>query len=265
MLIDWFTVGAQALNFLLLIWLLKRFLYKPVLDAIDAREKKIAARIADAEQREKQAQQEQADFQRKNAAIDQQRADLLRKVAEEAEVERTNLMEAAKKAADALSTQRNEALRNESRDLASAIQRRTRGEVFAITRSTLKDLASADLEERMCHVLIGRLQAMDEKTKALLTAALRSTAEAPQVRSAFELPETERTALQQAVNKTFGTQAALEFTTAPDLVAGIELSANGQKIAWSIADHLGWLESSVEELIRRSGSDAGAPIPAKAP
>ena len=37
MLIDWFTVGAQALNFIILVWLLKRFLYKPILDAIDAR------------------------------------------------------------------------------------------------------------------------------------------------------------------------------------------------------------------------------------
>ena len=48
MLIDWFTVGAQALNFLILVWLMKRFLYKPVLHAIDEREKRIAAELADA-------------------------------------------------------------------------------------------------------------------------------------------------------------------------------------------------------------------------
>ena len=42
MLIDWFTVVAQVVNFLILVWLLKRFLYKPILDAIDAREKRIA-------------------------------------------------------------------------------------------------------------------------------------------------------------------------------------------------------------------------------
>ena len=47
MLIDWFTVGAQAVNFLILVWLLKRFLYEPVLAAIDAREKKIAAELAE--------------------------------------------------------------------------------------------------------------------------------------------------------------------------------------------------------------------------
>ena len=43
MLIDWFTVGAQLLNFLILVCLMKRFLYQPVLDAIAAREQKIAA------------------------------------------------------------------------------------------------------------------------------------------------------------------------------------------------------------------------------
>jgi F-type H+-transporting ATPase subunit b len=49
MLIDWFTVGAQVLNFLILVWLLKRFLYKPILHAIDAREQRIAKELADAD------------------------------------------------------------------------------------------------------------------------------------------------------------------------------------------------------------------------
>ena len=47
--IDWFTVVAQAINFLILVWLLKRFLYKPILHAIDEREKGIAAQLAQAE------------------------------------------------------------------------------------------------------------------------------------------------------------------------------------------------------------------------
>ena len=56
MLIDWFTVVAQALNFLILVWLLKRFLYKPMLDAIDAREKRIATQLADADAKKAAAQ-----------------------------------------------------------------------------------------------------------------------------------------------------------------------------------------------------------------
>ena len=58
MLIDWFTVGAQALNFIILVWLLKRFLYKPILNAVDAREKRIAAELADADAKKAEAQKE---------------------------------------------------------------------------------------------------------------------------------------------------------------------------------------------------------------
>ncbi len=55
MLIDWFTVVAQIVNFLILVWLLKRFLYKPILDALDAREKKIAKELADADLKKTEA------------------------------------------------------------------------------------------------------------------------------------------------------------------------------------------------------------------
>ena len=79
MLIDWFTVGAQALNFVVLVWLMKRFLYRPVLDAIAAREKRIADQIADAAAKETKAASERKTFEDKNAAFDKQRADLVSK------------------------------------------------------------------------------------------------------------------------------------------------------------------------------------------
>src|ERR1035441_4382574 len=74
MLIDWFTIGAQALNFLILVWLLKHFLYKPILNAIDAREKRIAKELADAAAKKAEAQKEQDEFQKKNEEFDKQRA-----------------------------------------------------------------------------------------------------------------------------------------------------------------------------------------------
>src|SRR5450432_376915 len=106
MLIDWFTVGAQALNFLMLVWLLRRFLYKPILNAIDAREKRIAAELADAAAKKAEAKKERDDFQQKNEEFDQQRATLLSKAMDEAKADRGRLLDEARKAADALSAKR---------------------------------------------------------------------------------------------------------------------------------------------------------------
>ena len=65
MLIDWFTVGAQALDFIILVWLLKRFLYRPILNAVDAREQRIAAELADADEKRAEAQKGREEFQHK--------------------------------------------------------------------------------------------------------------------------------------------------------------------------------------------------------
>ena len=88
MLINWFTVIAQAINFLILVWLLKRFLYKPILHAIDEREKGIATQLAQAEAKKAEAQKDRDDFQHKNEVFDQERAALLKKATDEAKAER---------------------------------------------------------------------------------------------------------------------------------------------------------------------------------
>ena len=252
MLIDWFTVGAQALNFIILVWLLKRFLYKPILDAVEAREKRIAAELADADAKKAEAQKERDEFQHKNEQFDQQRAALLSKATDDAKAERQLLIEEARKAADALSAKRQETLRTDAHNLSQAIRRRTQQEVFAIARKALTELATASLEERMGEVFMRRLRTMDSKVKEGLAEALKTASEPALVRSAFDLPAEQRAAIQKALNETFSTEVQVRFETAPDLVSGIELTTNGQKVAWSIADYLASLEKGVGELLKET-------------
>lgn len=248
MLIDWFTVGAQALNFAILVWLMKRFLYKPILDAIDARERRIAAALADADAKKAEAQQERDEFQHKNEDFERQRAALIGQATKDAEAERERLLVEARRAADALSATRQEALRGDAQRLSQALIRRTQQEVFAIARKALADLATVSLEERIAEVLIRRLQALDGPAKEDVAQALAGGGGPALVRSAFELGAEQRAAIQSAVNEAFSADIALRFEKAPDLVGGIELSANGQKVAWSIADYLVSLQQGVDEL-----------------
>jgi F-type H+-transporting ATPase subunit b len=250
MLLDWFTIAAQALNFLILVWLLKRFLYKPILNAIDAREKLIAKELADADAKKAEAQKEHEEFQKKNEEFDRQRAALLTKATDEAKAERQRLLDEARKAADALSAKRQESLIQDAQSLNQAISRLTQKEVFAITRKALTDLATTSLEERMGEVFDRRLRELDEKAKSLLGDALRKNSEPALIRSTFDLPAAQRAAIQNALNETFSAEIHVRFETAPDLVSGIELTSNGQKVGWSIADYLASLEKGVGELLK---------------
>ena len=250
MLIDWFTVGAQALNFIILVWLLKRFLYKPILNAIDAREKRVAAEIADANQKKAEAQKERDLFQHKNEEFDRQRAALLSKAADDAKAERQRLVEDARKAADTLSTKRQEELLSDANNLKQAFGRLAQKEVFAVVRKALTDLAAVSLEERMSEVFIRRLRTLDGKAREGLSEAIKTATKPVLVRSAFELPAVQRDGIQRALNETFSADVHLRFETAPDIVSVIEFVTDGHKVAWSIAEYLMSLETSVGELLK---------------
>jgi len=250
MLVDWFTVVAQVINFLILVWLLKRFLYKPILRAIDEREKRIAKELADAAAKQTEARRERDEFQHKNEKFARQRAALMSQVMDEAKTERQRLFEEARQAADAMSAKRQDTLRNEAHTLNQTIGRRTQQEVFAIARKALTDLAATSLEERLGAVFIRRLQEMDGEVKAGLAKALKTGSRPGRVRSAFELPGDQRAAIQKALNETFSGEIYVEFETAPELIGGIELTTDGHKVAWSIAEYLLSLEKGVGELLK---------------
>lgn len=288
MLIDWFTVGAQVINFLILVWLLKRFLYRPILDALDAREKRIASDLAAAAAKEREAETERSSFEQKNEELDRCRNALLADARDEARAERKRLLAAAHADADELRRKRDAALRREYHALRNTIEQRTCAEVFAIARKVLADLAGTTLEAHMAEAFIGRMRSLDSEEKARLATAMRpSPAEGSQyppagegsphvsapgasgatgkhgegailVRSAFEFPATQQEAIAAAIRQILGGETALRFQLEPDLISGIELVAGGYKVAWSIAGYLASLEEEVGSLLDARGEEESA-------
>jgi F-type H+-transporting ATPase subunit b len=249
MLIDWFTVGAQVLNFLILVWLLQHFLYKPVLAAIDAREKRIADQLADSTAKLADAQKEHDEFDAKNKAIDEQRNALFTKATEEAKTEHDRLIGEAKKEADTSRTEQAAALKSDNARLSKEITRTAADEVFGIARKTLSELSTVSLEERMAEVFTRRLREIDPQGKATMGAAIKASNDPALIRSTFDQPADQKDAIQNAINETFAADVRIRFETTPDGVCGIELTAGGQKIAWTIANYLDALDGKIGELL----------------
>ena len=256
MLIDWFTVGAQALNFLILVWLMKRFLYKPILAAVDTREKRIAAELADAATKKTEAAHDRDEYQKKVAEIEAQKSSLLEAAQAAAKAEHQHLTDEARAAADTLAAKRRDELRHQAVALDQGFRHRIEQEVFAVARLTLHDLAGVDLEDRLVGLFTTRLRDLDKPTKEALGKAIAGSAEPVQVRCAIALPPAQVAVIQTALNQTFSADIRLRYVTAPDLIAGIELTAQGQKLSWSINGYLTLLASTVGDLLHEQDQRA---------
>jgi len=111
----------------------------------------------------------------------------------------------------------------------------------------------------MGEVFVHRLRALTGAAKEQLAAALKTSTHPARVRSAFDLPPAQRSAIESAVKELFAAETQVQFETAPELVSGIELSTNGQKVAWSIADYLAMLEKSAGELLHEDATAESRP------
>jgi F-type H+-transporting ATPase subunit b len=245
MKINWFTVIAQVINFLILVWLLKRFLYKPILKAIDEREKKIAGQIKDADDKKAVAVKEQADFKKRNDDFDAQKKALMDKAVADANAQRDKLLEDAKNAANTLRDKLEKAEKEKLVADALESESKTQKQVFAITKKALKEMASSSLDEQSVNTFIKRLHALNDDEKQQFITAFKSNANTILVRSAFDLPAPQQTAITDAVNETLGTKTTLQFKTSPELIGGIELTTNGYKLAWSLEEYLKALQNSI--------------------
>jgi F-type H+-transporting ATPase subunit b len=265
MLIDWFTVAAQALNFLVLVWLLKRFLYKPILTAIDSREKKIAAELSKAQANMSESQKEKEEYQSKNKQLEETRATLLKKAQDDAKAEYDKLMVNAQKAADDCSAKRQEGLDAELVALNVSVSGLIQKQVFTIARKAFRELSTSSLEENICGVFLQRLDHMDEKSKTTLIDAINSAPASVVLRSAFAMEDSRRQSIQDALNKLCNRDMGIKFEISAELLAGVELQANGQSIGWNIDDYLVSLQKNLRQLIHSQDVAAAEELPSKNP
>jgi F-type H+-transporting ATPase subunit b len=257
MQIDWLTVGAQIVNFLILIYLLKRFLYQPVMNAMAQREQRIADRLTEARQREQQAGQERDQYRDKNQKFEQQRQELFEQAKKQSEQQRQQLVEEARHAVEQTRSQWQQDMERERQNFYKAVSSQTAQAIVRGVRRVLADLADTKLEERIVHLFLQRLQSLDAQTRQRLAEASEDDTREARITTSFEADETVRSRITQAVRQMMGEQTEVNFTRSEKLLSGVELNTGDQTLGWNMAEYLDEIEADLEKTL------ANIPAPAQ--
>lgn len=249
MLINWFTVLAQIVNFLILVVLLKFLLYDRIIRAMDEREAKIRSRLKAAEVKAKEAEQEADTFRSKNQELDKKREKMIAQAKEEAEAHRKELTEQARHAASNLKSAWQEAIQREKATFIQNLKTSTGTQVYAIARKALGDLVDADLEDRTIEKFLSGIRGMDKKKREALVGSIRQAGDEVLIRSAFELSPAMRQKVTRALHKHFSDALTVHYETRSELIMGVELKVRGHKIAWTLQNYLDDLEENTLKIL----------------
>lgn len=247
--IDWLTVSAQIVNFLVLVYILKRFLYGPVLAAMARRQARIASRLAEAQQREQEAQATRERYAASQQAFERDRQALLSQARDDVARERAALLEQARHEVEASRRAWWHDLERERDDARSRLRQSIADCGLAAARILLGELAGERLEGRMVERFLERLAEFD--ASALLGACVASGR--LRVRSAAELDAAQRARITRAIHEQLAPDLQIDYEPEAALLAGIELEAGGLRVGWTLADNLAELEARVGASLRPHG------------
>lgn len=253
MRVELFTVLAQLANFLILVALLKRFLYAPILGIMREREERVAAQVREAQEALALAREQRESGERERATLAASRETLLEEARQVSAEHRRSLESEARLEVAELRRRWHSAVEKEQEAFLLEVRRRTEAESLALARRALEALAGEDLDALIAARFVERLERMQGEAGELPAAGDRVL-----VRSAHQLPEALSGRLREALSQKAGDGLEVELETDPDLVSGIEVAWRGHKLAWSLRDFL----ETVEERLQ---PDTAGPAPSERP
>ena len=235
---DWVTFVLEIVNFLILVWILKRFLYQPVLKTIARRKAAIDRTLADA--RTKTADAETLERQYRDRLSDWEKEKQALRAQLEQEINATRARRSA--ALDAALEQERE--KRHTLDERKMNEWRTHAEEEAVVQSTqfaaklLSRLATPELEARLVAIALEDVKHFSEAQLQALRAACRDGDARMSVTSAFPLDESSRRALVQGFAEVTHAQLSAQFAEDPRLLAGLRVNIGSWVLHANLQDEL---------------------------
>jgi F-type H+-transporting ATPase subunit b len=256
--INWFTFFAQIVNFSILVYVLQRLLYKPVIKAMEQREKTIRDRLESAEQKKQEAKQENIHYQEMQAKFADQQAELLATAKLEVEQTRQRLFQEVEDESTSERSEWKASLQRQKSTFLQELRHRTVQQLQISLRLVLKDLAETTLEYQIAKAFLKKLRNLSEDAIAVLVSTLTKQSEDGNaitltVVSAFSLPEEIRVEIGNVLQHYFKQadlgSLPLGYETQSDLICGVELRGAGYKLTWSIDSYLDNLTENLDSVL----------------
>lgn len=219
MQIDWWTLGLQTVNVLILIWILSRFLFKPVAKIVGERQAKAVKLLEDAEAVKSKAEAERKAAEEEAARLGASRSEAVKAAASAAEAEKASILAEARSEADRLRTAAKAEIERAKESEAIAVADRASRLAVDIASKVLARLPEEVRVSGFLDGLAKGLAALPEASRADMGA----NGEPVRLKAAHALTDAEKRSCRKTLTQALGRPVEITVETDPDLIAGLEI------------------------------------------
>lgn len=237
--LNWTTFVLEIFNFLVLVWLLQRFFYKPVKEVMAKRQQKIDAQLQEALEIKTQAEDLRQQYENRLVEWENERQDARKQLQQKIDAEHLRLMSELQQNLQA------EQNKNEVLVARQTAERQRQSEVRALELGArfvsrlLEGLASEEMQGRLIELLMTELKHLHPEQKETLSAMTEhGQLESARIASAYPLDRHQQTALKQYLDALLSQPLQYTYTQEPKLLAGVRISVGPWMIHANLYDEL---------------------------
>ncbi len=250
MRIDWTTLALQLVNFGILVWLLQRFLYRPILRLVDARRAALERERGEAASAAEAAKRQLTELQAQRASIAGERAEALGHAQEESRQLLTTRREQAERDAAALMEEARRTLSREREQVLEEARRAALDLAADMARRVLAQIPESLRVQAWLERIERHLGSLPPAQRAALSNEL--TASSPlKVLTACPVATEAEEAWRLGLRTALGSGVSVVFETDPALIAGAELRFPHAQLSFSVAGAI----AALQEEAGRRGPD----------
>lgn len=257
MQIDWWTFALQAINFLVLVWLLWRFLFRPV-KAVIARRRELAEQAEDKLAKARQAaEDEKTQYETAREDLAKERRDLIKKVHDELGEERKSLLEKARAEAQSITDEARQTIAEERRRAVESLEEDIAGMAADMAARLLQGLGDGANADASLTQLEKRIAALPEAERARVKEEVSADGAKAIVTTAEALDDATQKAWIKRLSTALDASPSFSFRTDPALLGGVDLTLPHAVLKNSWADQLDRMKEALDKEVK-SGSGKGA-------
>ncbi len=229
MRIDWWTLALQAVNVLILIWILARFFFRPIMDIITKRQEEARKLLAAADHARQEAAGVRADADKARAKSAAEQERLIAEARNAAKIEKQNLLAQTSEQIAKLRSEATAAIANDRLAAEAAIINRASELGIAIAQRLLSRFPHQNVFHTFVDEICREVRALSPEARESLASAA-AAAHSIEIVTAAPLSGEEVQHVRTALKEALGIELPFAFRTDPAIIAGIELKSQNTVI-----------------------------------
>jgi F-type H+-transporting ATPase subunit b len=236
--LNWTTVVLEMVNFLVLVWILKRFLYRPVLQVIEERRARVEATLSEARQRQEEADELRSQYENRIAEWQREKQAARETFQREIQQQRGQALEALEATLAAAREKARVLEERRWREFEEGAERKGLELGARFAGRLLEKLAGPEFEDRILPLLAQGLAELPDEQRSALRRAAAAAEDGVRVETAHPLSSQQRDTIAHAVQDLLGAEVRCRFEATPALIAGLRLSLGDWSLGLNLRDEL---------------------------